>query len=451
MTGIPNYIVDNKQFDPDEFFDGNKFLHYKFASFLYNKHNGCLLEGTPHIYTGKRYESLDIDRIRVLTLKYIPYLRENQNKELLFKLKAMCLNNPKEQSPPNYIGVSNGIYNVLTDELLDFSPDFYITNIINAKYDPNAKSSIIEKFIEDIADDDKEVIHLLYEIIGYGLYRENILQVAFFFYSPGGNGKTTLFRLLHKFFNEENTSALSFNDLNHRFKPASLQSKLVNIADDIDPTYIKETANFKIIVTGNFLSVERKGQDDYEFKPYVKLYFAGNELPTSSDKSHGFYRRMVIIPMLRTFGKDGQKKDPLLVHKLITEENMSALLNLAIKGLKDVLKRGEIIEPQITKETKKEYEVLNDPILQFINDASLDDYRQIPVVEGRPTNKAYEIYRIWCENNGFKFMSKPRFSRELSRLNYEMVVKWSKANKKSVRFYSKNNTKCFYDYDGNLL
>src|SRR5699024_11145217 len=217
------------------------------------------------------------------------------------------------------------------------------------------------------------------------------------------------------------------------------------------PTYIKETANFKIIVTGNFLSVERKGQDDYEFKPYVKLYFAGNELPTSSDKSHGFYRRMVIIPMLRTFGKDGQKKDPLLVHKLITEENMSALLNLAIKGLKDVLKRGEIIEPQITKETKKEYEVLNDPILQFINDASLDDYRQIPVVEGRPTNKAYEIYRIWCENNGFKFMSKPRFSRELSRLNYEMVVKWSKANKKSVRFYSKNNTECFYDYDGNLL
>ena len=169
MTGIPNYI------DPDDFFEGNKFLHYKFASFLYSMHNGCLLEGTPHIYTGKCYESLDIDRIRVLTLKYIPYLRENQNKELLFKLKAMCLNNPKEQSPPNYIGVSNGIYNVLTDELLDFSPDFYITNIINAKYNPEAKSSMIEKFIEEIADDDKEVIQLIYEIIGYGMdYIEKI-------------------------------------------------------------------------------------------------------------------------------------------------------------------------------------------------------------------------------------------------------------------------------------
>lgn len=28
----------------------------------------------------------------------------------------------------------------------------------------------------------------------------------------------------------------------------------------------------------------------------------------SNDKSEGFYRRMVIIPMLRKFGKDGQKK-----------------------------------------------------------------------------------------------------------------------------------------------
>ena len=58
----------------------------------------------------------------------------------------------------------------------------------------------------------------------------------------------------------------------------------------------------------------------------------------SNDKSEGFYRRMVIIPMLRKFGKDGQKKDPMLLNKLITSHNMSALLNLALKGLKEHLK-----------------------------------------------------------------------------------------------------------------
>ena len=53
------------------------------------------------------------------------------------------------------------------------------------------------------------------------------------YYSPGGNGKTTLLKLLHHFYNPENTTALSFNDLNDKFKPANLQGKLVNIADDM--------------------------------------------------------------------------------------------------------------------------------------------------------------------------------------------------------------------------
>ena len=92
-------------------------------------------------------------------------------------------------------------------------------------------------------------------------------------------------KLLHHFYNPENTTALSFNDLNDKFKPANLQGKLVNIADDIDPNRIKDTGNFKIIVT---LLLEFKGQDAFEFKPYVKLIFASNELPMSNDKSEGF-------------------------------------------------------------------------------------------------------------------------------------------------------------------
>ena len=80
----------------------------------------------------------------------------------------------------------------------------------------------------------------------------------------------------------------------------------MNIADDIDPNRIRDTGNFKIIVTGNYITFEFKGQDAFEFKPYVKLIFASNELPMSNDKSEGFYRRMVIIPMLRKFGKKNQ-------------------------------------------------------------------------------------------------------------------------------------------------
>ncbi|EGQ2713588.1 DNA primase, partial [Staphylococcus pseudintermedius] len=292
---------------------------------------------------------------------------------------------------------------------------------------------------------------LIYEMIGYGLYRDNFLQVAFFYYSPGGNGKTTLLKLLHYFYSPENTTALSFNDLNDKFKPANLQGKLVNIADDIDPNRIKDTGNFKIIVTGNYITLEFKGQDAFEFKPYVKLIFASNELPMSNDKSEDFYRRMVIIPMLRKFGKGGQKKDPMLINKLTTPHNMSALLNLALKGLKRTLENNKIIEPQIAKKTKEEYQHDNNPVLQFIEDAEDKDYRQLPVVEGRNTDKAYEIYQIWCANNGYHHMNKFNFSKELSKIGYKTVSYYSRAEEKSKRFYKKDNTTIIYDTDGNVL
>lgn len=446
-----NEIERYSSFNQKDYFDGNKFLFYDFALFLFQKHNGCVLDGRTHIFTGMKYEPLDMKSLRKITLKYIPSLREQQNKEVFHKLNALCSDNEQEQSPPNYIGVKNGVYDLLTDELNEFSPKYYITNIINAYYDKNAKSDLIEQFIRDISNNDKEVETLLYQMIGYGLYRENFLQVAFFFYSPGGNGKTTLLKLLHYFYKPENTTALSFNDLNDKFKPANLQGKLVNIADDIDPNRIKDTGNFKIIVTGNYITLEFKGKDPFEFKPYVKLIFASNELPLTNDKSDGFYRRMIIIPMFRKFGKDGQRKDSMLLNKLKTKENMSALLNLAIRGLKQTIENNEMIEPKIAKTTKEEYQRENNPVLQFIEDANDKKYRQLPVVSGRATEKSYEIYQIWCSNNGYYPLNKLNFSKELSKLGYKTESYYSRYEKKSIRFFEKQDTEIIYDLDGSIL
>ena len=125
----------------------------------------------------------------------------------------------------------NGIYDTVEEKLNPFNPQYYITNIIGVDFNEQAQSDLIERFIKDISNDDEEVEQLIYEMIGYGLYRDNFYR-SHFYYSPGGNGKTTLLKLLHHFYNPENTTALSFNDLNDKFKPANLQGKLV-IADDM--------------------------------------------------------------------------------------------------------------------------------------------------------------------------------------------------------------------------
>ena len=65
---------------------------------------------------------------------------------------------------------------------------------------------------------------------------------------------------------------------------------------------------------------------------------------------------MIIILCLGNSEKMAKRKDPMLLNKLKTKENMSALLNLAIRGLKQTIENNEMIEPKIAKTTKEEYQ-----------------------------------------------------------------------------------------------
>lgn len=56
--------------------------------------------------------------------------------------------------------------------------------------------------------------------------------------------------------------------------------KLANIGDDIGDDFLQgsQVATFKKVVSGNRIKAERKGQDPFEFNPYVKLLFSANDI-----------------------------------------------------------------------------------------------------------------------------------------------------------------------------
>ena len=86
------------------------------------------------------------------------------------------MNNYQEQCSARYIGLKNGIYDTVEEKLKAFSPQYYITNIIDVDFNEQAQSDLIERFIKDISNDDEEVEQLIYEMIGYGLYRDNFYR-----------------------------------------------------------------------------------------------------------------------------------------------------------------------------------------------------------------------------------------------------------------------------------
>ncbi len=66
----------------------------------------------------------------------------------------------------------------------------------------------------------------------------------------------------------------------------------------------------------------------FEFQPEGKLIFSANQRPAVRDTSHGFWRRVILVPFTRIF--TGKDKDPTLRESLKAEA--SGILNWLVEG-----------------------------------------------------------------------------------------------------------------------
>src|SRR5262249_28042728 len=139
----------------------------------------------------------------------------------------------------------------------------------------------------------------------------------------------------------------------NRFAAADLHNKLANTYADLTSLRLSETGNFKMVVSGDSITGELKFRDAFGFRNKATLWFSANEIPESDDKSVAFYRRWKIFHFDKQF--IGGKEDPELIKKLTTPQELSGLLNLALKGLKELLDNGGFHDASV-EETRKDYE-----------------------------------------------------------------------------------------------
>ena len=123
-------------------------------------------------------------------IRHISNLNRVKRNEVMSYLNLLIRDNA-QPSDANLIAFKNGIYNIITDEFLPFSPEIIITNKINWDYNPAAYSELVDNTLNKIACHDKQIRMLLEEVIGYCLYRRNELGKAFILIGDRANGKST--------------------------------------------------------------------------------------------------------------------------------------------------------------------------------------------------------------------------------------------------------------------
>ena len=428
-------IARDEAFPEDTFFEGQKFLHDKFANYLKLNDHICRINGQLHIYNGKIYVA-GYNAIENRMIKYIPTLRSQQRKEVLQYLEVICDKNLPVKKNVNLIAFDNGIYDINTKQLLDFSPNYHITNLIPHNYQPGSYDSTVDDVFNRLSCDDKDIRAVIEEAIGFCFYRKNELsQTTFIFVGDKANGKSTLLAMIKRLLGYENYAALDMEELDERFSTIQLANKLANIGDDLSNNFLqgKTVSTFKKVASGNTLKGEFKGKDIVYFEPYCKQFYSTNDLARMKDPTGAILRRLLIIPMNAYFSKDNTDYDPYIIDKLTSENAMEYLINISLEGLQRVLTNNSFTTTSAINEQLDDFNRANNPLINFVEECECDSADYLTTT---PITTIYSRYTVYCEENGYMPENRTTFSKRLATTcDFKSCTK--RLNGKVVRYFTK--------------
>lgn len=346
---------------------------------------------------------------KVLVKSYTP---QRANK-VIAKIQADTMIDPNEFFDTKYLDeicVANGILNLKTREITEFTPDKIFFNKLTTEYNPDAKCENIDKFFREILKD-KEDTKVLYELTGFCLHKDYFIEKAFMFLGNGRNGKGKTLSLLKNFLGAENTCSVRLTQMEDNSSAlCELHNSLVNLAGDLSNTSLKDTGLFKELTGRDSVQVKRKYLRDLMFTNYAKMVFACNDLPRVYDLSEGFWSRWVLLEFPYKFlpqheiserSEEEQKicrvQDPDLLDKLTTSEELSGLLNAALDGLDRIKNNKDFSYSKGTADIKNFWMRKSDSFTAFCLDIINED------AEGYITKKELrQTFVKYCKLHGIK-------------------------------------------------
>ena len=402
-----------------------KFDHAKFARAMMNKFNILFYHDCFYIYDNGYYrEGRKIIKRKMIEL--FDGITKHQKAEVIDYLATQCDIDEVKVDKYN-INLENCRLNVATGEVSEHDPRYMDFNRIPVKYDPDVKCPEVDKIIDKVFCHDKELVTLFHEMLGSCLIKHNKYQKAFIFVGSGSNGKSTILEMIMSWIGKDNYSTIDIGDLtNDRFAPVNLENKMINIGDDCNDSMLRNTGTLKKIFAGQEIRVQHKGEDSFNIIPHATHIFSSNELFKSRDKTDGFYRRLVFMPMMATFSPTDKDFDPLIEKKLTTEEAKTHILNLAIKGAQKLIRDGRFIEPEVVTKMLERYKIDNTVSLQYIEDAGVD----IDYCLNTSCRDLYLNFTEWCDTSGVAPVSARLFYRDIQKYFGFADEKKQKSDKK---------------------
>ena len=333
-----------------------------------------------------------------------------------------------EPNKDNVIVVNNGILNLKTWVLEDFSEDKVYFSKIPVDYNPHApEPEKFMKFINMAFKDNQEQGLLAQELAGYTLLKNYKYQAYFFLHGSGGEGKGTYLEIIRNMLGEHNVSAASLYQLSDHhdldYHVRELYGKSANICGDAGFKKMGNTETLKKL-TSNTDPVRgrRVRERPIDFINYAKIIIALNRLPERDAFTLGDRRRCIIINFNNKVRLGTKEEIKALGDVIKNSGEMSGVLNWVIEGLKRLEVQQGFTDSRSIAQKTLEYERKSRPIRYFVEECLEEAPGNII-----PNAFLYERFSRFTQKNKSAELSQYEIKQEIIKECAE--AGWSVGNK----------------------
>lgn len=293
--------------------------------------------------------------------------------EILNSLKQVGRRNIPDYEIKGLVQFKDGLVHPNDPEaVLEPTPAYFITNPVPWEYGKSEDTPTIDNLFKSWVGE--KYVETLYQITAYCLYPDYPIERIFCFVGGGSNGKSSYLYLLRKFLGDTNITSTELDTLiNSRFEAAKLHKKLVCLMGETNFAEISKTALLKRLVSGKDpVSIEYKNKMPFDWVNYSKILIATNSLPSTGDKTDGFYRKWLLIDFPNQF-KEGV--NPVYS---VPDEEFSNLGRKCLRILKELIQCQAFKNEGDWQERRDRYEERSNPFdkfwSEFVDSGEPEDY-----------------------------------------------------------------------------
>lgn len=290
-------------------------------------------------------------------------------------------------------------------EVLGHSPELRARAHLPVDYNPDTDTSTVEEWLEDITAREEDA-RTLEEIVGNVLTTDYRHPYIVMLHGPGRNSKGTFLDVVAELAGGAESPNVAGNRLGdlaeNKFRTGMLDRAIVNINGDIEGKQIQHASKLKELTGSEVQEGESKHDDAETFRNTAKLLFAANSPPLPPETKTSWAERWLPLELPYEYvsdptGPNQKKADNTIKTRLKQEENLEAMLLLAVEGLNRLEEAQDVSLPEAPQERLEAYQKDADPIGEV--DAELLTEAADPSAE-LPKGAVYAAYKSLARERG---------------------------------------------------